>query len=412
MIKKESKRISNMRAEELRKSIEDYQITKLSIKTGYDNYDQRMELKSKILSSKNACEQDWNNWKWQYKNRITTIEELSSYINFSKEELQEIEKVGKEFRWAITPYYLSLMSLEDKNCAIRLQALPQVVELIEEGKTDPMGEEFTSPVDGITRRYPDRLIINVTNTCGMYCRHCQRRRNIGGVDVARSKESFEECIEYIRNNPEIRDVLLTGGDALLIDDSVLEWLLQKLREIDTVEIIRLGTRTPVVMPQRITDEFCEMVKKYSPIYLNTHFNNPSEITEETKEACDKLSLAGVVLGNQAVLLKGINDNSDVMKKLNQELLKIRVKPYYVFHPKDVIGTHHFYVSIARGIEIMSELRGKTSGLANPVYIVNAPKGLGKIPIQKNYIVKSDKNQTVLKNWEGREVVIDESFLKE
>ncbi len=410
MRNEESIKISNKRASELKAAIKDYQTKKLNIRTGYDNSESRLILKDKILKNKNASDVDWNDWKWQYKNRITTVEELQQYVDFSESELAAIRQVGDSYRWAITPYYLTLISNDEDNCAVRLQAFPQLIELDEEGKTDPMAEEFTSPVDGITRRYPDRLIINVTNTCGMYCRHCQRRRNIGEADVGRSKESLQGCIDYIRNNPEIRDVLLTGGDALLVDDSVIEWLLSQLKAIDSVEIIRLGTRTPVVMPQRITDNLCEILKKHAPIYLNTHFNNPSEITEATKAACDKLSLAGVVLGNQAVLLKGINDDSDVMKKLNHELLKIRVKPYYVFHPKDVIGTHHFYVTIKRGIEIMSELRGKTSGLANPTYIVNAPNGLGKIPIQKNYIKEITKNQTTLVTWEGKEVVIDESFM--
>ncbi len=411
MRSKESIKISNDRACELKNAINDYQDKKFLIKTGYDNYESRMQIKKKILKNKNASIDDWNNWKWQYKNRITTTKELAEYVDFTERELEAIEQVGDEYRWAITPYYLSMISTQTNDCAVRLQAFPQLIELNEEGKTDPMGEEFTSPVDGITRRYPDRLIINVTNTCGMYCRHCQRRRNIGETDVARSKESLQECIDYIQNNPEIRDVLLTGGDALLVDDKLVEWLLKKLRKIDSVEIIRVGSRTPVVMPQRITKELCNIFEKYGPIYLNTHFNNPSEITEETKQACDMLSMSGVVLGNQAVLLKGINDDSDVMKKLNHELLKIRVKPYYVFHPKDVIGTHHFYVTIKRGMEIMSELRGKTSGLANPTYIVNAPRGLGKIPVQKNYIKSSNDKQTVLVTWEGKEVIIDESFVK-
>ncbi len=411
MNKKESIKISENRALELKASIEDYQNNKWEIKTGYDNYSSRQNLKNKILASKNASEEDWNNWKWQYKNQVKNVDELSKYVDFSEEDLNAIRLVEKSFRWAITPYYLSLISTETNNCAIKLQSFPQVVELVEEGKTDPMAEEFTSPVDGITRRYPDRLIINVTNTCGMYCRHCQRRRNISNTDTTRSIESLKKCIDYIRNNPEVRDVLLTGGDALLLDDGTVDWILEELRKIDTVEIIRLGSRTPVVMPQRITNELCSILKKHAPIYLNTHFNSPSEISEETKEACDKLSLAGVVLGNQAVLLKGINDDSNIMKKLNHELLKIRVKPYYVFHPKDVIGTHHFYVTIKRGIEIMSELRGKTSGLANPTYIVNAPNGLGKIPIQKNYIKESTTDQTILITWEGKEVIIDESFVK-
>ncbi len=410
MSRVESKKISLKRAEELKATIADYQKIKLEIKTGYDNYKNRMIIKDKILKLKNASQADWDDWKWQYRNSFTTTEELKQVINLTEEEIATINEVGKEFRWAITPYYVSLMNEENANCTIKKHAIPQNVELDAGGKSDPMAEEFTSPVDGITRRYPDRLIINVTHTCGMYCRHCQRRRNIGDTDISRSKESLQECLDYIRSNPEIRDVLLTGGDALLVSDERIEWLLKELHAIESVEIVRIGTRTPVVLPQRITENLCRILKQYAPIYLNTHFNNAEEITEETKKCCDMLSEAGVIIGNQSVLLKGINDDSDVMKKLNHELLKIRVRPYYIFHPKDVIGTRHFYVSIKRGLEIMSELRGKTSGLAIPTYIVNASNGYGKIPINKNYIVSSDDNVVVLETWEGRHVTIDESFL--
>ncbi len=404
--------ISINRAEELKTAIEDFQNIKLNIKTGYDNYENRMKIKQKILELKNASDEDWNNWKWQYQNAFKTVEDLERVFSLSDDEKAVISKVGSVYRWAITPYYLSLMDVNNQNCAIRKQALPQIFEMQTGGKSDPMSEEYTSPVDGITRRYPDRLIINVTNTCGMYCRHCQRRRNIGENDVARSKESLMKCIDYVRDNPEIRDVLLTGGDALLVSNDQVEWMLSELRKIDSVEIIRIGSRVPVVMPQRIDKELCEILKKHAPIYFNTHFNNPAEMTEETKNCCELLSHAGVVIGNQTVLLKGINDDSNIMKKLNHELLKIRIRPYYVFHPKDVTGTRHFYVKITDGIEIMSQLRGKTSGLANPVYILNAPNGLGKIPLQKNYLVSSDANKTVLKTWENKLVEIDESFVKD
>ncbi len=397
--------ISVKRAEELKKSIADYYNIKDAIKTGYDNYNNRMKIKARFLEYYNATEEEWNDWKWQLSNTIRTSGELLKFINLTPHEVDEIDKVSKKFRWAITPYYISLIDVENDKCPIKLQSIPQGIELIEGGKEDPMAEEFTSPVDGITRRYPDRLIINLTNTCGMYCRHCQRRRNIGSEDVSRSKESLMECIEYIKENPEIRDVLLTGGDALCISDSLIEWILKELRKITTVEIIRIGTRTPVVMPQRITKELCEMLNKYSPIYLNTHFNNPAEITEESKRACELLANNGIILGNQAVLLAGINDNAYVMKKLCHELLKIRVRPYYVFHPKDVVGTGHFGVSVKKGLEVMSELRGKTSGLAIPTYIVNAPGGLGKIPIQKNSIIELNDSEATLETWEGKHVKI-------
>ncbi|MFV0424556.1 MAG: KamA family radical SAM protein [Bacilli bacterium] len=400
-----SKKISIKRAEELENSIAKYTEMKSKILTGYDIYETRMKIKTKILKLYNASNEDWNSWEWQLRNSINTVDELNKIIDLTMEDIEVIDKVGKNFRWSITPYYVSLISVDDKECPIRLQALPSILELDESGKADPMAEEFTSPVDGITRRYPDRLIINVTNSCGMYCRHCQRRRNIGTTDVVRSKESLQECIDYIRKNSEIRDVLLTGGDALCVSDDYLEWLLSKLREIPSVEIIRIGSRTPVVMPQRITKSLCKMLAKYAPIYLNTHFNSPREVSEESKRACELLSNHGIILGNQSVLLHKINDNEMILKKLNQELLKIRVRPYYIFHPKDVIGTRHFNVSIKKGIEIMSKLRGKTSGLAIPTYIVNAPYGMGKIPLQKETILNLSDDSATLITWEGKEVVI-------
>lgn len=400
-----SKEISLQRADELKDSISKYSEEKENILTGYDIFERRTKIKEKMLKNFNASQDDWNDWKWQLKNSIRTVEELKQFIDLNDDEVKIIEEVGSKYRWSISPYYVSLIDENNPNCPIRLHAVPSEFELDESGKIDPMAEEFTSPVDGITRRYPDRLIINVTNNCGMYCRHCQRRRNIGSTDVVRSKESIKECIEYIRNNPEVRDVLLTGGDALCVSDDFLEWILQELRAIETVEIIRIGSRTPVVLPQRITKELCEMLAKYSPIYLNTHFNSPIEITEESKRACEMLANHGIVLGNQSVLLRGINDNPYVLRKLNQELLKIRVRPYYIFHPKDVIGTKHFSVSVKEGIEIMATLRGRTSGLAIPTYIVNAPGGMGKIPLLKNTIISLSDDSATLRTWEGKEVVI-------
>ncbi len=402
---KDSLKISLERAKELKNSISLYTNSKGDILTGYDLYESRMKIKNNILELLNASSEDWEDWGWQLRNSFTSTDELRKVLDLTDEDIEVIDKVGENYRWSLTPYYVSLINMSDSRCPIRRQALPTILELDESGKEDPMAEEFTSPVDGITRRYPDRLIINVTNTCGMYCRHCQRRRNIGSTDVLRSKESLSECIDYIRNNPEVRDVLLTGGDALCVSDEHLEWILQELRTIPTVEIIRIGTRTPVVMPQRITDELCKMLTKYAPIYLNTHFNSPSEITEESKRACELLSNHGVILGNQSVLLRDVNNDPLVLRKLNQELLKIRVRPYYIFHPKDVIGTKHFNVSVKEGMEIMASLRGKTSGLAIPTYIVNAPNGMGKIPLLKQTVLELSDDSATLVTWEGKEVII-------
>jgi lysine 2,3-aminomutase len=264
-----------------------------------------------------------------------------------------------------------------------------------------MQEELTNPAGTVTRRYPDRLIINVTSECASYCRFCQRRRHIGCRFGMGSKKEIEESIEYVRDNKEIRDVLVTGGDPLTLKDSELEWILSSLRAIPHVEIIRIGTRIPVTMPMRITEELCAMLKKYHPLYINTHFNHPMEVCEGSKKAAENLADAGIPLGNQMVLLNGINNDKDIVKCLNQELLKIRIKPYYIFHPKAVKGTNHFKCSIDEGIEIMEHLRGYTSGLAIPYYIVNAPGGLGKVPILPQYLISRGKNYFVIRTWEGK-----------
>lgn len=389
MINIQKREISLKRAKELKSSIDDYLQIKDTLKKGTSAEQNKKIIakKDSILSYFNATEDDWKDWKWQLKNRITDVNTLLKLIDLDDTEIENIKKVGEKYRWAISPYYLSLID-EDKFNPVKLQSIPTGLELIEEGDADPMGEEFTNPAGSITRRYPDRLIINVTNECAMYCRHCQRRRNINSSDCHKPKETLLESIEYIRNTPEIRDVLITGGDALALSDSMIDWLLSELRSIPTVEIIRLGTRTLVTMPQRITDDLVNIFKKYHPLYINTHFNHPLEITQESKAACEKLANAGIPIGNQCVLLNGINNDKYVMRLLNQELLKCRVRPYYIFHAKHVIGTTHFNTSIDDGIEIMEYLRGYTSGLAIPTYIVNAPKGKGKTPILPQYLQKT------------------------
>ena len=326
---------------------------------------------------------------------------MSKIINLTDSEIDSIKKVEQKYRWGITPYYTSLIDDDDKFNPIKLQSIPTFLELDDRGVLDPMSEEFTNPAGSITRRYPDRLIINVTNVCPSFCRHCQRRRNIGCIDEHKSKETLQESINYIKANTEIRDVLLTGGDALMLSDNTLDWLLNELFSINTVDYVRIGTRCPVTMPQRITDDLLKILKKYRPIYINTHFNHPLEITQDAKAACDKLANSGIPLGNQAVLLNGINNDKYIMRLLNQELLKCRVKPYYIFHAKNVIGTHHFNTSIDDGIEIMEYLRGYTSGMAIPTYIVNAPNGNGKTPLLPEYIISRGKNYVTIRTWEGK-----------
>jgi lysine 2,3-aminomutase len=404
MNEREKREIALKRAAELKARISDYLEAKDKIPSGREVQAEIAARQRRIMAYFGATEKEWQDWRWQLRHRITTVEVLKELIPLTPEEMEAIQAVQKVYRWAVSPYYLSLMG-DDPNCPIRRQALPSRMELEDKlgipDLPDPMAEELTSPAPCITRRYPDRLIINVTNQCAMYCRHCQRRRNIGEVDTTRSRKELEQALDYIRANPEIRDVLITGGDALMLSDQMLDWLLTELDHIPHVEIKRIGTRVPVTLPQRITSELCQVLAKHPPIYLNTQFNHPREITEEAKLACDRLVEAGVVLGNQSVLLRGINNHPFIMRKLNQELLKIRVRPYYLFHAKPVTGTTHFITSIKEGIEIMEQLRGYTSGLAVPTYIINAPNGYGKTPVLPQYVVAIGEGYVLLRTWEKR-----------
>ena len=400
--KDERRQIAAKRANELRTEIADYLKAKEAIPTGFTLAERTAKQKKRLLSILGGTEEDWNNWHWQLANRIDDADLLGEILDLSPKECRAIAKVGKTYRWAISPYYASLMG-PTENCPIRKQAVPTLAELDCSGEVDPMAEEYTSPAPGITRRYPDRLIINVTNQCAMFCRHCQRRRLIGEDDHHSTTEKLEAALDYIRANPEIRDVLLTGGDALMLSDEKIDWLLGELDKIEHVEIKRLGTRTPVTLPQRITPELCAISERHHPVYINTHFNTAQEVTPEAAEACARLAKAGVPLGNQAVLLRGINDHPHLMKRLNQALLQIRVRPYYIFHAKCVIGTMHFRVPVEVGINIMENLRGQTSGLAVPTYIINAPGGLGKTPILPQYLISADQGKVLLRTWEGKVV---------
>ncbi|ADQ05496.1 lysine 2,3-aminomutase YodO family protein [Caldicellulosiruptor owensensis OL] len=391
---------NNESFEKLKEAIKDYLEVRDTIKTGIEDEERIEYQKRKILSYFRACEKDWANYKWQLKNRITSAKILKELLNLDEKEAQQIEEVAKVYRFAISPYYLSLIDPDDPNCPIKKQSVPSSFELIEKGELDPMDEEHTSPTKIVTQRYPDRLIIKVTNICGMFCRFCQRRRLIGETDTHASLDDITDAIEYVAKNPHIRDVLITGGDALMLSDEILEWILRSLRQIPHVEIIRIGTRAPVTLPQKITKELVDMLKKYHPIYINTHFNHPREITKESKRACEMLADSGIPLGNQMVLLNGVNNDKYIVRKLNQQLLKIRVKPYYIFHPKRVKGTSHFWVTIEEGMEIIESLRGRTSGMAVPTYIINAPKGKGKTPIMPNYLLYFGKGKVVFRNWEG------------
>ena len=347
-------------------------------------------------------DEQWNDWHWQVKNRVETLDDLKKYLNLTREEEEGVRRTLGRLRMAITPYYLSLIDLDDPFDPIRRQAVPTAYELeaAPYEAADPLHEDTDSPVKGLTHRYPDRVLFLVTDQCSMYCRHCTRRRFAGQKDCAVPMEQIEKCIDYIRQHEEVRDVLLSGGDALMLSDNLLEKVIAEIRAIEHVEIIRIGSRTPVVCPQRITPELCAMLKKYHPIWLNTHFNHPNEITPEAAAACARLSDAGIPLGNQSVLLAGVNDCVHVMKKLVNELVYIRVRPYYLYACDPSLGLSHFRTPVSKGIEIMEALRGHTSGLCVPTFVVDAPGGGGKTPVMPTYLISQKPHKIVLRNFEG------------
>ncbi|MDA8211816.1 MAG: lysine 2,3-aminomutase [Clostridia bacterium] len=344
----------------------------------------------------------WQDWHWQIANRITGVEKLKQIIKLTPEEEEGIRRCLQSLRMAITPYYATLMDPENPEDPVRKQAIPRALELhmTESDLLDPLSEDMDSPVAGLTHRYPDRVLFLVTDQCSMYCRHCTRRRLAGHMDEAMPLKQINRCIDYIRETPEVRDVLLSGGDPFTMSDDRLEYIIKNLRTIPHVEIIRIGTRTPVVLPQRITPKLCNMLKKYHPVWVNTHFNHPREITPESKRACGMLADAGIPLGNQSVLLKGINDCSFIMKKLVHELVMMRVRPYYLYQCDLSQGIEHFRTSVAKGIEIIESLRGHTSGYAVPTFVVDAPGGGGKIPVMPQYLIAMSDRKVILRNYEG------------
>ncbi len=348
---------------------------------------------------------NWKNWKWQIKHSIKTLEkfELLTGIKFEGEERKDLEKTFDKFPLSITPYYLSLIDKDNfRNDPVFKQAFGSVEELITSKYefADPLAEDKDSPVEGITHRYPDRVLFHVSNICSMYCRHCTRKRKVGDSDYIPSKEQLSKGIEYIKNTPVVRDVLLSGGDPFMLSDEMIDWLLSEISSIPHVEIIRIGTRMPVVLPYRITDDLVKILKKYQPLWINTHFNHPNEITTSSKEAVRKLADGGFPLGNQSVLLAGVNDCPRIIKALMHKLVKNRIKPYYLYQCDLSEGLSHFRTPIGKGIEIMESLIGHTSGFARPQYVIDAPGGGGKIPVMPNYIVSWSTNKVVLRNYEG------------
>lgn len=355
---------------------------------------------------KDVSEEKWNDWRWQLANRITdnNVDILKKVINLTHEEEKAVVDGRKEghLRMAVTPYFMSLMDPDNPLDPVRRQGIPTTSEFSVSlyDLKDPLHEEADSPTPNLTHRYPDRVLFLVTDMCSNYCRHCTRSRLAGVTDKPFSKEIIDAAIDYIKRTQEVRDVLISGGDPLTLADQPLEYIISSVRAIPHVEIIRIGSRMPVVNPMRITEELCKMLKKYHPLWLNTHFNHPFEITPYSKKACEILADAGIPLGNQSVLLKGINDCPHVMKKLVHELVKIRVRPYYIYQCDLTPGIEHFRTAVGKGIEIIEALRGHTSGFCVPTYVVDAPGGGGKIPVGPQYLISLSDRKVILRNYEG------------
>ncbi|WP_269524088.1 KamA family radical SAM protein [Coraliomargarita parva] len=347
---------------------------------------------------------DWNDWKWQLKNRITKLEQLEQYLELSPEEKAGCLFANKKLAMAITPYFFNLIDREDPNDPVRRQVIPRAGEMhtASEELLDPVGEENTKPVEGIVHRYPDRVLFLVTDRCASYCRYCTRSRLVSNAQDYNFHPEFESGLEYIRNTPEIRDVLLSGGDPLLLSDKKLDYLLGELRKIPHVEFIRIGSRIPVFLPQRITPELCEIFKKHGPIWLSIHVNHPNECTQTLRDACERLSYAGVPIGNQSVLLKGVNNNAEVMKSLIHRLLMMRVRPYYLYQCDLITGSAHLRTDPREGIEIIRSLRGHTTGYAIPQFVIDAPGGGGKVPINPDYVKEVTKDAIIMRNFSGEE----------
>lgn len=355
---------------------------------------------------RNTSADDWKSWNWQLRNRYVTLESLRRDLPLTLSEEEGCKLANKKLYLAITPYYFNLIDQNDPECPIRKQVVPRKEEMIvsPEELLDPVGEEKTMPVPGLVHRYPDRVLFLVTSYCAAYCRYCTRSRLVSNAQDYDFHPNYEEAIAYIQEHKEIRDVLISGGDPLFLPDRKIKDLLARLRSIRHVEFIRIGSRIPVFMPQRITPELCSILKEYGPIWLSIHVNHPKECTIELREACERLASSLVVIGNQSVLLKGVNDSIEVMKSLCHRLLQMGVRPYYIYQCDLITGSSHFRTSIQKGIEIIEGLRGHTTGYAVPQYVIDSPGGGGKIPINPNYVKEIDNDKIVLRNFSGEEFI--------
>ena len=349
---------------------------------------------------KEAPEKDWNNWVWQQQKRIKSMDQLEKVIQVTQDERDAFAQSHEMFNMGITPYYASLIDPNDPNCPIRMQSVPKTGELqiLPMDMEDPLAEERDMPVPGVTHRYPDRVLFYTTHNCPVYCRHCTRKRKVADPSSSAANKQLEDGLAYIDSHKEIRDVVISGGDPLSNSDDRLEYILSRLRAMEHIQVFRIGTRNLVTLPQRITDSFVQMVKKYHPLYIHTHFNHPKECTQEAFDACARLADAGCAINNQMVLLKGVNDKPEIVKELNHKLLMMRVRPYYIYQCDLSQGIGHFRTPVETGIEIIEKLRGWTSGMAVPHYVVDAPGGGGKIPILPNYVVSREGKKWVLRNF--------------
>src|SRR5881394_2310102 len=345
----------------------------------------------------------WNDWKWQLKNRVTTLTQLEQHLELSNEERSGVLLSGDKLALAVTPHFFNLIARDNPDDPIRRQVIPRIEETwtSQYDMTDPCGEDSHMPVPGLVHRYPDRVLFLVTDRCASYCRYCTRSRVVSGVGEQELHTDFEEAFRYLEQHTEVRDVLLSGGDALLFSDEKLEKLLRRLRSIPHIEFVRIGTRVPIFLPQRITPELSAMLQKYHPLWMSVHVNHPRELTIEVKEALERLANAGVPLGNQSVLLKGVNDDLETMKTLVHKLLMCRVCPYYIYQCDLINGSSHLRTSVAKGIEIIEGLRGQTSGYAVPQFVIDAPGGGGKVPINPDYVLDRNADRVLIRNYEGK-----------
>ena len=348
--------------------------------------------------------EDWNSWTWQLRNRITRIEQLEEHLELTSDERAGCLFANNKLALAITPYFFNLIDRNDPNDPIRRQVVPRggEVHTAPEEMLDPVGEEGTMPVEGIVHRYPDRVLFLVTDRCAAYCRYCTRSRLVSNAQDYNFHSELEAGLEYIRNTPQIRDVLLSGGDPLLLSDKKLDYLLGELRKIPHVEFIRIGSRIPVFLPQRVTPALCEIFKKHGPIWMSIHVNHPNECTHDLRDACERLSFAGVPIGNQSVLLRDVNDNADTMKSLIHRLLMMRVRPYYLYQCDLITGSAHLRADPRKGIEIIKSLRGHTTGYSIPQFVIDAPGGGGKVPINPEYVKEITDDEIVMRNFSGEE----------